>query len=465
MSRAAESTDHAIFDVGVNEKLPLRDLVPMGFQNVFVMTGIFVFPGIMGRSFNLPDATVASLYAAMFIGCGLTTLLIAGVFGRMPLVSGPYAGIFTALITFGHMPGFNLGTGFGSLMVASLLWALLSIPVRGVSGVSLILGRVKDSAVAGVIVVLVMMQIADLAFPHWIGKSTDPTFPLVNLGVGLVTAIILMSLTISKQLILRRLALLISLTVGATLFQFFKPINLSIIAKAPWFVMPKLFAFGFSVDPMFVLIFFVILVAINIQTMTLMTVVGGWAGEEMSEPRLSGGVLAQMLGSALAACVGGISNIPYPANVAILRSTRVASRQVTLSTAVILIVMGFCTKIDYLFVLLPVPVLAASATVLFGIVFVHGIEMLAEVEWTDRQLAITGFSLMLGFGTLFLEPDVFKKLPLFVALVLRQPIIVGVASLTILNLILPGRPRSAAAPAVAAKPSREPVPHPATGAP
>jgi xanthine/uracil permease len=291
-----------------------------------------------------------------------------------------------------------------------------------------------------------MMQIADLAFPHWLGKSKDPTFPLVNLGAGLATALVLMVLTISKVKMLRRLALLIALIVGAIIFECFHAIDFSSVAKSPWFVLPQPFAFGLSVNPQYCFVFFLVLVAINIQTLTLMDVVGEWTGEKMPPSRLSWGVFAMMLGSALASCIGSFSNLPYPANVALLRSTRVASRQVTIATGIILILMGFCTKIDYIFVLVPVPILAAAATVLFGMVFVHGIEMLAEVEWTERQLAITGFSLMLGFGSLFIEPEVLKGFPLVVSLLLKQPIIVGVASLLILSAILPGRPSSAVAP-------------------
>jgi xanthine/uracil permease len=293
-----------------------------------------------------------------------------------------------------------------------------------------------------VIVMLVMMQIADLAFPHWIGKIKDPTFPLVNLGAGLATAIVLMVLTISEVKILRRLALLIALVIGAIVFESFHTIDFSAVAQSPWFVLPQPFAFGLSVNLQYVVVFFLVLVAINIQTLTLMGVVGEWTGEEMTPARLSWGVFAMMLGSALASCIGAFSNIPYPANIALLRSTRVASRQVTIATGIILIVMGFCTKLDYFFVLLPAPILAAAATVLFGMVFVHGVEMLAEVDWNERQLTITGFSLMLGFGTLFIEPEVLKQFPLVVGLLLRQPIIVGVATLLILTALLPGRRRS-----------------------
>jgi xanthine/uracil permease len=449
VSTAMQDRTHhteAMFDVLPGGSVPIKDSVLMGLQNIFVMTGIFVFPGIMGKSFNLPVGTVADLYSATFIGCGLTTILMAGLFGRAPLVAGPYAGVFAALLSFGHMSGGNLGAGFGSLCVASLIWCALSVPIRGKSAITLLARVVRDPMIAGVIVMLVMMQMADLAFPHWLGKSSDPTFPLINLGAGLVTALVLMVLTISKIRILRRLALLIALIAGAVTFECFHAIDFATVAKAPWLVLPHPFAFGFSVNPEYVLVFFLVVVAINIQTMALMSVVGEWTAEAMPTARLSWGVFGMMLGSALASCIGAFSNLPYPANVALLRSTRVASRQVTMATGILLVVMGFLNKLDYLFVVLPVPILAAAATVLFGMVFVHGVEMLSEVKWAERQLAITGFSLMLGFGSLFIDPEVFKALPLVVSLLLKQPVIVGVASLMILSALLPGGSRAAAAP-------------------
>lgn len=433
----------ARFDIGVNGRVPIKDAVLMGLQNVFVMTGIFVFPGIMGKVLHLPLETVAYLYAVTFMGCGLTSLLIATVFGRMPLVAGPYAGVFTALLIFARGPG-GLGSAYGSLVAASLLWAVLSIPIRGFSLVGWLSKAVRTPVISGVIVMLVMMQIADLAFPHWLGKPEDPSFGLLNLGAGLLTALVLMFLICIRIPIARRLALLISLVAGTAVFEAFSPINFAAVAHAPWVVTPKLFPFGLSFDPVSCLIYFVILVAVNLQTMALMGIVGEWTGEAMSPPRLSKGVLAMMLGSAAAACIGAFTNLPYPANVAILRSSGVASRWVTAATGVILIAMGFCTKIDYVFVLLPVPVLSAAATVLFGIVFVHGVEMLAKVDWDERTLAVCGFSLMLGFGSLFLEPKTLAAMPQFVSLLLRQPIIVGVTALLALTAILPGRRKAAA---------------------
>ena len=48
-----------IFDVGVNDHLPASQLLILGLQNVFGMTGMFVFPGLLGRSFELQANQIA----------------------------------------------------------------------------------------------------------------------------------------------------------------------------------------------------------------------------------------------------------------------------------------------------------------------------------------------------------------------------------------------------------------------
>ena len=58
-ANASQRTAGKIFEVGVDEKLPPAQLLVLGLQNIFGMTGMFVFPGILGRSFNLPPEQIA----------------------------------------------------------------------------------------------------------------------------------------------------------------------------------------------------------------------------------------------------------------------------------------------------------------------------------------------------------------------------------------------------------------------
>jgi hypothetical protein len=61
---------------------------------------------------------------------------------RLPVVQAPFAGIFAALLVIGHQTG--LGTAFGSLIVASLIWTVLSVPLRRWSVVARLSARISQ---------------------------------------------------------------------------------------------------------------------------------------------------------------------------------------------------------------------------------------------------------------------------------------------------------------------------------
>src|SRR5262249_57671483 len=98
----------------------------------------------------------------------------------------------------------------------------------------------------------------------------------------------------------------------------------------------------------------------------------------------------------------------------------------------LLMVLGGWGKFDMLVVLVPTPVLAAIATLLFGIVMMHAIQHLGGVEWTDRNLMIAGFSLLLGIGGLFVAGEAYNALPLVVRILLKQA--VGVRGVPLIPL-------------------------------
>ena len=148
-----------IFDVGINERVSPGQFFVLGLQNVFGMTGMFVFPGLLGRSFNMAPEQIAYLYGMTFATCGFITILQSVLLLRLPIVQGPYAGSFAALLAVGHLQSGGLGAAYGSFFVASLIWCVLSLPVRGFSMVGLFARYLRAPIVSGVIVILVIIQI------------------------------------------------------------------------------------------------------------------------------------------------------------------------------------------------------------------------------------------------------------------------------------------------------------------
>ncbi len=443
-----EMTSRAAFDVGINDRLPLGQLLMLGLQHVFGMTGMFVFPSLLGRSFNLPAERIAYLYGMSFVVCGFITVLQSVWLLRLPVVQGTYAGNFAALLAVGHMQSGGLGAAYGSFFVASLIWCFLSVPIRRLSFIGLFARFLRAPIISGIIVMLTIIQVADVALPNWIGVPSSPGFPLVNILGGLIAVAVLVGITVWGGRYLRRGAILIGLAAGTACYAILRPISFSLVANAPLLVAPQWFPFGFSVQPELVIVFLLVLIPAGMGSMAMYEMVGQWGNERLSAERMSQGIFAVAIGSVLAGIVGGFSTIVYPDNMGMLRTTRVGSRFATLAAGVILIALGGFIKFDMLLVLVPQAVVSAAATLLFGVVFMHGVQMLSKVEWDDRQFAAAGLAVLVGLGGLFVSPEVLQTMPLVAKLLVQQPVISGGLTLVTLHSLLchaPSAPETAQA--------------------
>ena len=427
-----------VFDVGIDERLSYDQLLILGLQNIFGMTGMFVFPGILGRSFNLAPEQIAYLYGMTFLVCGFVTILQSAMLLRLPIVQGPYAGSFASLLVVGHLGG-GLGAAYGSFFVAALIWCVLTVPIAGFSVIGLFSRFLRSPIIAGMIVIFIMIQVSNVALPGWIGLPQSPGFPAVNFLTGAlaVAVIIAVSLWGGK---FRRAAILIGLAAGTVCYAIFRPVSLAAVMNAPLLVAPQIFPFGFAIQTDLVIVFLLVLLPASIGSMALYQMVGDWGGQTISSSRMSQGVFAIGLGGVLAGLVGGFSTIVYPDNIGMLRTTRVGSRYATLAAGVLLIVLGASIKFDLLLVIVPLPVLAAAATLLFGIVLMHGVHILARVDWDDRKFIVAGLAMLVALGGMFLSPEVQAQMPLLVRLIATQPVISGGLTLVVLHALLCGTP-------------------------
>jgi xanthine/uracil permease len=431
-----ERTSAGAFDVGIDDRLPVGQLAMLGLQHVFGMTGMFVFPGLLGRSFNLTPERIAYLYGMTFVVCGVITVLQSVWLLRLPVVQGTYAGNFAALLAVGHMQSGGLGAAYGSFFAASLIWCLLSVPIRRFSFIGLFARFLRAPIISGIIVMLTIIQVANVALPNWIGVPSSPGFPLVNILAGAVGVAVLVVATVWGGRYLRRGAILLGLAAGTVCYAALRPISFRLVTSAPLLVAPQWFPFGFSVRPELVVVFLLVLIPAGMGSMAMYEMVAQWGNEKLTAERMSQGIFAVAIGSVLAGIVGGFSTIVYPDNMGMLRTTRVGSRYATLAAGLILIALGGSVKFDMLLVLVPQAVVSAAATLLFGVVFMHGVQMLSTVQWDDRQFAAAGLALLVGLGGLFVSPEALQTMPLVAKLLVQQPVISGGLTLVILHSLL-----------------------------
>jgi len=435
----ATATGHhkqsGMFDVAIDEKVNVFEALGLGLQNILGMTGLFLFPGLLALVYHLSPMQSAYLYGITFMTSGLVTILQSVFLLRLPIAQGPYAGTFAALMAIGAHHG-NLGTAFGSLAVAGAIWCVLSIPLRRFSVIGHVAKYLQSPLVAGGILLIIMTQLTNVAFPNWLGNPKSPGFPGVNLlsGAVVVTLIIVFTLWAPKRI--RRGAVLIAVIIGALMYAIFQPISFHQVAVAPVFMAPKLFPFGFGVNTTMVIIFFISFLPAIAESVALYQVVANWGDQKLTTARTTQGVFGEVLGSTIGALFGGMSTLTYPDNIGMLRTTRVGSRYVTLTAGILLLVLGSVIKLDMVLVAIPMPLLAAAGTLLFGMIFMSGVEMLSKVHWTQNNLIVAGLSFTIAIGGMFVPAAAVQKLPEIVQSAIGQPLILGTILLIVLRVLL-----------------------------
>ena len=186
---------------------------------------MFVFPGILGRSYGLVPQQIAYLYGMTFVVCGFVTILQSTLLLRLPIIQGPYAGSFASLLGVGHAQGSGLGGAYGSFFVAALIWCALAVPIRGSSVIGLLSRFMRPPIIGGMIVIFIMIQVSNVALPGWIGLPQSPGFPLVNFFSGALAIAILVAVSLWGGRF-RRAAILIGLAGGTICYAIFRPVSL-----------------------------------------------------------------------------------------------------------------------------------------------------------------------------------------------------------------------------------------------
>ncbi|PVD29984.1 hypothetical protein C0Q70_09245 [Pomacea canaliculata] len=179
-------------------------------------------------------------------------------------------------------------------------------------------------------------------------------------------------------------------------------INLHVVDSTSWFTFPYPFQFGL---PTFSLAGFVALVVPTFSSI-VESVGDYYACARVSETppppphAVNRGIAIEGVSSILSGMMGAShGTTSYSGNIAAISITRVASRRVFQSAAVILVLMGVVTKFGAVMSLIPDPVLGGLNAMLLGTLVGVAIATLRFVDLTSqRNLTVMGLALLLGLS-------------------------------------------------------------------
>lgn len=412
-----------LLDVKFDERVPWAEHFFLSVQNMLVMAGLFLFPGLFGLIFHLKPGEIATLYGAAFVVVGIGTILQGVLFINMPIVLGPWSGSLAGLLVVGKLYG--LGTAFGSLTVAAIIITILSVPISGASLTQRVAHWFNSPILSGGIVFITGIGLTQIGVVNWIGVPGRVGFGAGNWIGGGVALLIVVALFAFTSRAVRALAMISGIIIGSLVFRIFAPISFASVSAGPWLAVPSLFHFGFGVNPAAVILFLVLLVPALIAALGFYPVIGQWGGEAVSSKRMAWGVFGVALTGIVAGMFGTFSGAVYPENIGLLRSSKVGSRWVTVTAGVLFILVGFVYKVGAVFVSVPSGVIGAAAVAMFAIIMVSGIEILSNVVWIPRNIIVLGIPTVLSLGGVFLSPTVYAHYPLLARELITEPLVTG----------------------------------------
>lgn len=420
--------------VGIEERLSNPLTIMFALQHLLALTGIWVFPVIIGSSLNLTSEQTGMMVQACFFTTGIVTILQSSRLLRLPVVQGPTAAFMVAVLGSAHSVG--LGVTFGSMFVAALIFACLSIPFKKFGIIGLLNRYISPPIVFGSLLVIIGAQLASIGPSGWFSTHSGGT-----LGVSAITALItvmtiIICMVFGRHNVVKRGALLWGIIVGTIFFAILTNWKLPNVSEAKLLATPQIFSFGFGVSLPVVLLMMLAFLQASAEAMGMYSLLAKWGGQTLTTQRVNRGLFTEFLGCAAGAAVGGLGTTSYPENVGIIRVSGVASRFVTLTAGVIALVLGLMPKVGLILASLPEPVLSSASSILFGIIAISGIQILSKVDWDELNLAVAAPAFIISMGCMYLPSSVLELLPNPIKGIISQPMMIGVILLIALNVIV-----------------------------
>ena len=380
--------------IGVEERLPLGQTLPLSLQHLFAMFGATVLVPFL---FKVNPAT-----SLLMNGIGTLIYLVVAR-GRIPA----YLGSSFAFISpvFAIMADPSLGgyaAAQGGFILFGIFFVVISqiIRVAGTRWIDVIF----PPAAMGAIVAIIGLELAPAAtdMAGLTGKTiealkipyaTAVTVSMFTLGVTILGSILLRGF-------LAAIPILLGVVAGYIFSIYMGIVDFASIAAAPWFEVPTLYAPVFNSSAMLMIlpVAFVVLA----EHIGHLVVTGNIVGKDLiKDPGLDRSLLGDGISNILSGFVGATPNTTYGENMGVMAITKVFSVWVIGGAAVIAVAISFIGKFAAIIRSIPVPVMGGVCILLFGVIAATGIRMLIEkqVDYTkSRNLILTSVVLIAGIS-------------------------------------------------------------------
>jgi NCS2 family nucleobase:cation symporter-2 len=397
-----------------DKKLPLNKSIPLGIQHVLAMfagniTVPIIVAGVFGQT---PEQKIFLIQMALFVAGVATIIQTVGykeIGARLPIVQGTSFAFIPIMLPF-------KAAGLGAVFTAAFIGGIFQIfigkvlkPIR----------HLFPPLVTGIVVLMIGFSLLKVGFMYaggggWLMNNKPEIFANANhLTVAASVFLVAIFFNLRGKGMASAASILIGIVAGFIVAAALGMVNYGKIASASWFAFPMPLQYGIDFVPGAIILMLFMSVVTTIETIgdISATTMGG-AKREATDKEISGGIMADGVGTAFGAIFNAMPNTSYSQNAGLVAFTGVVSRHVGTIAGIVLVLMGLFPKLGGIIAAMPESVIGGAAIIMFGMIVAAGIKLISRAEMDQRNLLILALSLSFGIG-MSLLPDFVKNIPDF----------------------------------------------------
>ena len=371
--------------IQVEEKVPMKLLIPLSIQHMFAMFGASVLVPFI---FGINPAVV------LFMN-GLGTLLFAVITkGKAPAYLGSSfaflapAGIVISKWGYGYALGCFVAVGFCGCILALIIYKF------GSEWINVVL----PPAAMGPVVALIGLELAGTAASN-AGLKDEVLLP-ANIIVFLVTLLTAVIGSVVFRGFLSVIPILIAIIAGYVASLACGIVDFSKVAAAPLFALPNFQTPKFNMQAIAIVL--PVLLVITSEHIGHQIVTSKIVGRDLlKDPGLHRSLFADNFSTMLSGFIGSVPTTTYGENIGVMAMTKVYSVYVIGGAAVLSIICSFIGKMTTLISTIPGPVIGGISFLLYGMIGASGIRILvdAQVDYgKSRNQAMTAVVFVTGLS-------------------------------------------------------------------
>ena len=371
--------------IQVDEKVPVKLLIPLSIQHMFAMFGASVLVPFV---FGINPAIV------LFMN-GLGTLLFILITkGRAPAYLGSSfaflapAGIVISKWGYDYALGCFVAVGFCGCVLALIIYKF------GSEWINVVL----PPAAMGPVVALIGLELAGTAASN-AGLKDEVLLP-ANIIVFLVTLLTAVIGSVLFRGFLSVIPILIAIIAGYVASLACGIVDFSEVAAAPLFALPNFQTPKFNMQAIAIVL--PVLLVITSEHIGHQIVTSKIVGRDLlKDPGLHRSLFADNFSTMISGFIGSVPTTTYGENIGVMAMTKVYSVYVIGGAAVLSIICSFIGKMTTLISTIPGPVIGGISFLLYGMIGASGIRILvdAQVDYgKSRNQAMTAVVFVTGLS-------------------------------------------------------------------